>query len=143
LYTILIMILFFLSRRVVFLHSVRNTIWTSSPHPPSPSPLSMLVYTVKKVYWYSRPQPGCHSPNSPWPGIIYPVPVPGRFGQNKSRNLVILLTVCRLPLLKVIIKKTRIFLVVVIIGSTFSNQRFTAKIIQFCKDLWENAKSLK
>jgi len=26
--------------------------------------------------------------NSPWPGIIEPVPVPERFGQNKSRNLV-------------------------------------------------------
>jgi len=23
------------------------------------------------------------------PGIIYPIPDPGRFGQNKSRNLVI------------------------------------------------------
>jgi len=28
------------------------------------------------------------------PGIIYPVPVPGRFGQNKSRNLVNFLLQC-------------------------------------------------
>jgi len=46
-----------------------------------------ILHTVKKGLSDSRPQPGCHLPNSPWPGIIYPVPVPGRFGQNKSRNL--------------------------------------------------------
>jgi len=45
-------------------------------------------YTVKKASRYYRSQPGCHLPNSPWPGIIYPIPVPERFGQNKSRNLV-------------------------------------------------------
>jgi len=37
---------------------------------PTPS------YTVKKGLADSRPQPGCHLPNSPWPGIIYPIPVP-------------------------------------------------------------------
>jgi len=36
----------------------------------------------------SCPQPGCHLPNSPWPGIIYSIPVPGRFGKKKSRNLI-------------------------------------------------------
>jgi hypothetical protein len=48
--------------------------------------LSVAEYTVKKGLADSHPQPGCHLPNSPWPGIIYPVP--RRFGQNKSRNLV-------------------------------------------------------
>jgi hypothetical protein len=47
----------------------------------------MRQYTVNKGSAISRPQPGCHLPNSPWPGIIYPIPVPGRFGQKKSRNL--------------------------------------------------------
>jgi len=49
--------------------------------------LSNILYTVKKGIAHSRPQPGCYLPNSPWPGIFDPVPVPGRFGQNKSRNL--------------------------------------------------------
>jgi hypothetical protein len=31
---------------------------------------SCANYTVKKGYRFSLPQPGCHSPNSPWPGII-------------------------------------------------------------------------
>jgi len=56
---------------------------------------SGIQYTVKKVRQYSRPQPGCHSSNSPKPGIIYPVPVPGRFGKNKSRNLVNFFLQCR------------------------------------------------
>jgi hypothetical protein len=30
----------------------------------------LYLYTVKKGLRFSRPQPGCHSPNSPWPGII-------------------------------------------------------------------------
>jgi hypothetical protein len=31
----------------------------------------MCSSTVKKVtIIYSRPQPGCHSTNSPWPGIM-------------------------------------------------------------------------
>jgi hypothetical protein len=30
----------------------------------------LKVYTVKKGYRFSRPQPGCHTLNSPWPGII-------------------------------------------------------------------------
>jgi len=44
--------------------------------------------TVKTGLRHSSPQPGRHLPNSPWPGIIYPVPVPGRFGFKKCRNLV-------------------------------------------------------
>ena len=44
-----------------------------------------MNYTVKKGLGCSHPQPGCHLPNSSWPGIIYPVP--GRFGQIKSRYL--------------------------------------------------------
>jgi len=40
--------------------------------------------TVNKGLAISRPQPGCHLTNSPWPGIMYPIPVPGRFGQNNS-----------------------------------------------------------
>jgi len=47
-----------------------------------------FVYTLKKGLRYSCPQPGCHLPNSPWAGIICRFPVPGRFGQKKSRNLV-------------------------------------------------------
>jgi len=46
-------------------------------------------YTVNKGLAISCPQSECQLPNSPWPGIIYPIPVPGRFGQKKSRNLVI------------------------------------------------------
>jgi len=45
--------------------------------------------TVNKGQAIFRPQSECHLSNSPWPGIIDPIPVPGRFGQNKSRNLVI------------------------------------------------------
>jgi len=59
---------------------------------PSKKGTGMMIdesHTVKKGLADSRPKPGCHLPNSPWPGIIYEVPVPGRFGQNKSRNLVI------------------------------------------------------
>jgi len=41
----------------------------------------MSIYTVNKGLAISCPQPGCHLPNSPWPGIIYLVPVPGRCGQ--------------------------------------------------------------
>jgi hypothetical protein len=44
------------------------------------------IYTVNKGLAISRSQPECHLPNSPCPGIIYPVP--GRFDQNKSRNLI-------------------------------------------------------
>jgi len=55
--------------------------------------ISILAYTVNKGLAISRPQPGCHLPNSPWPGIMYPVPVPGRFGHKKSRNLVTFFTV--------------------------------------------------
>jgi len=47
----------------------------------------------KKVYKISRPQPGCHLPNSPWPGIIYIVPVPGRFGKKNLGISWILFTV--------------------------------------------------
>jgi len=47
-----------------------------------------LLYSVIKGLVDSRPQAGCHLPNSHWPEMIYPVTVPGRFGQNKSRNLV-------------------------------------------------------
>jgi len=41
-------------------------------------------YTVNKGLAISRPQPGCHLPNSPWTGIIDPIPVSRRFGQQKS-----------------------------------------------------------
>jgi len=58
-------------------------------------------YTVIKGLAISRPQPGCHLPNSPWPGIIYTIPVPGRFGQKRSRNLVIFFTVLLLISLSV------------------------------------------
>jgi len=47
-----------------------------------------IQYTVNKGLAISRPQPGCHLPNSPWPGIIYPIPVPRRLGKKKSRNLI-------------------------------------------------------
>jgi len=40
------------------------------------------AYTVNKGLGISRPQPGCHLPNFPWPGIIDPIPVPGRFGKK-------------------------------------------------------------
>jgi len=40
------------------------------------------VYTVNKLLGISHPQPVCHLPNSPWLGIMYPIPVPGRFGQK-------------------------------------------------------------
>jgi len=45
-------------------------------------------YTVNKGLAISRPQPGCHYPNSPWPGLIDPIPVPGWFGEKvqESRN---------------------------------------------------------
>ena len=41
---------------------------------------SMLPYCkhiVNKGLAISRPQPGWHLPNSPWPGIMYPIRVPG------------------------------------------------------------------
>jgi len=44
--------------------------------------LQSLYYTVNKGLAISCPQPGGHLPNSPWPGIMYPFPVPGRFGQK-------------------------------------------------------------
>ena len=47
-----------------------------------------LLYTVNKDSAISCPQLGCHLQNSPWPGMIYPISVPGRFGKKKSRNLV-------------------------------------------------------
>jgi len=54
---------------------------------------------VKKGLADSRPQPGCHLPNSPsWLGIIYPVPVPERFGQNKSRNIIIFVYSAQTPI---------------------------------------------
>ena len=49
----------------------------------------IIGYTVNKGLMISCAQPGCHLPNSPGPGVIYPIPVPGRFGQKKiqeSRN---------------------------------------------------------
>jgi len=49
--------------------------------------LEIHTYTVNKGLAISRPQPGCQSPNSPWPGIIYPIPVPGRFGQQKNPGI--------------------------------------------------------
>jgi len=52
-----------------------------------------LRYTVNKGLAISRPQPGCHLPNFPWPGKMHPIPVPGRFGHKKSRNLVVFYTV--------------------------------------------------
>ena len=39
-------------------------------------------YTVNKGLAISCPQPGCYLPKSPWSGIIYPIPVPRRFGQK-------------------------------------------------------------
>jgi len=51
--------------------------------------LDQTEYTVNKGLAISCPQPGCHLPNSPWPGIICPIPAPERFGQRKSRNLAI------------------------------------------------------
>jgi len=50
--------------------------------------------TVNKGLVISCPQPGFHLPNSPWTGIIYLIPVPGRFGKKKSRNLVIFFLPC-------------------------------------------------
>jgi len=44
------------------------------------------THTVKENFADSRPQPGCHLPNSLWPGIIFPVPVPGRFGKKKNHE---------------------------------------------------------
>jgi len=54
------------------------------------------IPTVNKGLAISRPQPGCHLPNSLWPGII--VLFPGRFGHNKSRNLVKHFFQCRLEM---------------------------------------------
>ena len=39
--------------------------------------------TVNKGLAISCPRPGRHLPNSPWPRIIYTIPVPGRFGPKK------------------------------------------------------------
>ncbi len=51
------------------------------------------AYSVKKGYRFSRPQPGCHSPNSPWPGINKLFPASERVdsdipaGDRKNYNL--------------------------------------------------------
>ena len=39
-------------------------------------------HTVDKGLTFSHPLPGSHLPNSPWPGIMHPIQVPGRFGQK-------------------------------------------------------------
>jgi len=53
------------------------------PKNPVTDPTKIIqIYTVNKGLAISRPQPGCHLPNTPWPEIIYSIPVPGRFGQK-------------------------------------------------------------
>jgi len=67
---------------------VKGPPWVSSF-----GPLKVLHFEVhwKKGSGDSCPHPRCHLQYFSWPGEIYPIPVPGKFGQNKSRNLVIFL----------------------------------------------------
>jgi len=51
------------------------------------------TYTVNKGLAISGPQPESHLPNSPWLGIIYQIPVPGRFGKKNPGISYFFLTV--------------------------------------------------
>jgi len=52
-----------------------------------------LPCSVNKGLAVSCPQPGCHYPNSLWPGTIYQIPVPGRYGQKHPGISLFLFTV--------------------------------------------------